>query len=238
MDLFHNFSMNIRFILSYIQSFSRANLWIYLVFLLWITVIGFSDKGNIFAISIIFISHCAADIAMMMMGDLDGRGKHRDARIAQGVSFLIFTAIGIAAIITKGEWQYMLPQILYGMSAVYAYQRDRSKIEITPLRWGIFLGATMLIIGCMWYYQTFTSIASFLQAVGFLMMPVVLLFENAKERIFGLITTLGCLILGSFLACLHSWVLGDISGYQISYFLLPLTVFIFFLRNFRLLINK
>lgn len=34
MDLFHNFSMNIRFILSYIQSFSRANLWIYLVFLL------------------------------------------------------------------------------------------------------------------------------------------------------------------------------------------------------------
>ena len=175
---------------------------------------------------------------MMMMGDLDGRGKHRDARIAQGVSFLIFTAIGIAAIITKGEWQYMLPQILYGMSAVYAYQRDRSKIEITPLRWGIFLGATMLIIGCMWYYQTFTSIASFLQAVGFLMMPVVLLFEDTKERIFGLIITLGCIILGSFLACIQSWLLGDISGYQISYFLLPLTVFVFFLKNFRLLINQ
>ncbi len=139
---------------------------------------------------------------MMMMGDLDGRGQHRDARIAQGVSFLIFTAIGIAAIITKGEWQYMLPQILYGMSAVYAYQRDRSKIEITPLRWGIFLGATMLIIGCMWYYQTFMSITSFLQAVGFLMMPTVLLFENTKERIFGLIITLGCIILGSFFACI------------------------------------
>lgn len=173
---------------------------------------------------------------MMMMGDLDGRGKHRDARIAQGVSFLIFTAIGIAAIITKGEWQYMLPQILYGMSAVYAYQRDRSKIEITPLRWGIFLGATMLIIGCMWYYQTFTSIASFLQAVGFLMMPVVLLFEDTKERIFGLIIALGCIILGSFLACIQSWALGDISGYQISYFLLPLTVFVFFVKNVKTLI--
>lgn len=235
MDLFHNFSMNIRFILSYIQSFSRANLWIYLVFLLWIAVIEFSDKGNIFAISIIFISHCAADIAMMMMGDLDGRGKHRDARIAQGVSFLIFTAIGIAAIITNGEWQYMLPQILYGMSAVYAYQRDRSKIDITSLRWLVFTCATLLIIVCMWYYRTFDSIASFLQAVGFLMMPVVLLFENTKERIFGLITTLGFIIIGSFLACIQSWILGDISGYQISYFLLPLTVFVFFLRNAKVL---
>lgn len=238
MDLFHNFSMNIRFILSYIQSFSRANLWIYLVFLLWIAVIGFSDKGNIFAISIIFISHCAADIAMMMMGDLDGRGKHRDARIAQIASLIIFTAIGIAAIITKGEWQYMLPQILYGISAMYAFQRDRSKVAITTLRWMIFLYTTILIIGCMWYYRTFDSIASFLQAVGFLMMPVVLLFENTKERIFGLITTLGFIIIGSFLACIQSWILGDISGYQISYFLLPLTVFVFFLRNFWLLTNK
>ena len=238
MDLFHNFSMNIRFILSYIQSFSRANLWIYLVFLLWITVIGFSDKGNIFAISIIFISHCAADIAMMMMGDLDGRGKHRDARIAQAVSVVIFTTIGVAAIITDGEWQYMLPQILYGMSAVYAYQRDRSKVVITKLRWSIFLCTTILIIGCMWHYQTFASITSFLQAVGFLVMPTVLLFENTKERIFGLIVTTGCIILGSFLASIQSWMLGDISGYQISYFLLPLTVFVFFLRNFRLLTNK
>ena len=175
---------------------------------------------------------------MMMMGDLDGRGKHRDARIAQIISLIIFTAIGIAAIITKGEWQYMLPQILYGISAVYAFQRDRSKVQITPLRWFIFTCATLLIIACMWYYRTFTSIASFLQAVGFLMMPVALLFENTKERIFGLIITLGCIILGSFLACLQSWMLGDISGYQISYFLLPLTVFVFFLRNFRLLINK
>ena len=224
--------------MSYILSFSRANIWIYIIFLVWLAVIGFSNKGNLFAISVIFFSHCAADIAMMMMGDLDGRGKHRDARIAQGVSFLIFTAIGIAAIITKGEWQYMLPQILYGMSAVYAYQRDRSKIEITPLRWGIFLGATILIIGCMWYYQTFMSITSFLQAVGFLMMPTVLLFENTKERIFGLIITLGCIILGSFFACIWSWALGDISGYQISYFLLPLTVFVFFLKNFRLLTNQ
>lgn len=172
---------------------------------------------------------------MMMMGDLDGRGQHRDARVAQGISFFIFTAIGIAAIITKGEWQYMLPQILYGLSAVYAYQRDRSKREIILLRWSVFTGATLAIITCMWYYQTFTNIASFLQAVGFLMMPVVLLFENTKERIYGLIITLGCIIVGSFLACIQSWMLGDISGYQISYFLLPLTVFAFFVQNSKIL---
>ena len=144
---------------------------------------------------------------MMMMGDLDGRGKHRDARIAQAVSFLIFTAIGIAAIITKGEWQYMLPQILYGMSAIYAYQRDRSGIHLTPLRWFIFSAATLLIIACMWHYHTFSNIASFLQAVGFLMMPVVLLFEDTRERIIGLIITLGFLIFGSLLACIQSWTI-------------------------------
>ena len=50
-----------------LRLFSKANWWVYIIFILCLFTIWYTNKGNIYEVSLVFISHFLGDLLVMMM---------------------------------------------------------------------------------------------------------------------------------------------------------------------------
>jgi len=85
-------------------------------------------------------------------------------------------------------------------------------------------------------YYNFNLINTFwelLQIIWFISFSTVLILNNEKIKYFWSLVSVFVITLAWSIEIYNSFLISNIKGVDISYTLLPLTVFVFYLKNFK-----
>jgi len=218
--------MNI--LLKEIKIFSKNNWWIYLVFLICLFIIYKTNSWSLVEVSLVFVFHFLWDMFMMMMGDYYAKNEDKKALYAQTWGFMIFSLIWIYAWLTAWKWNYLVPQILFFWPII--------KWFFPKIKWldYKFLSIIWIFVFSFYYYLALiTSFGVFIQILWFIFLPISLMIEDKKIKYFWNLVWIFLIFFGSALL-LYNWFLEkNIIWTDVSYTLLPLSVFVFFLKNLR-----
>lgn len=224
--------MTMNKILQEIKKFSLENWWIYIIFIICIFIIWYTNTGNIFEISIIFFLHFLWDIFMMMMWDYYAQNNKKQWGIYQILSMSVFTLIAVYAFIFNGKINYLISQILFWMSSLKAYL-DMKESSQKILNYKMILCVGIMVIWGYIYFDMIHNFSQYLQIIWFTFFAAFLAIHDKKIQYFWSLGSIFLIFLSSGIETYYSFLLADIKWIDISFFLLPLTVFIFYLKNIK-----
>ncbi len=215
-----------------IKKFSVENGRIYIIFFICIFIIWYTNTGNIFEITIVFFLHFLGDIFMMMMWDYYAQNDKKKWGIYQILSMATFTIISIYAFIFNGKLNYLISQIVFWMSSLKAYfDIKKSNQKIFNYKTIFWLG--ILIIWGYMYFDIIHGFWAYLQIIWFILFAAFLSINDEKIKYFWSLVAIFFIFVSSGIETYNSFLIADIKGIDISFFLLPLTVFIFYFKNIK-----
>lgn len=211
-----------------LKKFSKENWWIYIIFIICLFIIYKTGSWNLLEVSLVFIFHFIWDIFVMMMWDYYSKKEDEKAIKAQIWSFTIFWLIWIYAWITSWKWSYLVPQILFFWPIIKWFN--------PKIKWlnHIFMWWVWIIVLIIYYYLwLINNISVLIQIIGFIIFPIALIINNNRIRYFLSLLWIFLIFLGSAFM-LYSWFIEwKVIWTDLSYTLLPLTVFIYYLKLFK-----
>lgn len=219
-------------LLNEIKKFSRDNWWIYIIFLICISIIYYTNTWNIFEITIIFFLHFLWDIFMMMMWDYYAQNEKKKWWIYQIFSMLVFTIISIYAFIFNWKLNYIISQILFWLSSFKAYL-DIKNISQKILNYKTIFFVWIIILVIYFYFELINSFGQILQIIWFIFFAWFLSINDEKIKYFWSLFAIFLIFLSSGIETYNSFLISNIKWIDVSYTLLPLTVFVFYLRNIK-----
>jgi len=208
-----------------IKTFSKQNWWIYILFIISLFLIYKTDSWNLLEVSIVFLFHFLWDICVMMMWDYYSKWKEKNALYAQIWSFIIFWLIWIYAWFTSWKWSYLVPQILFFWPIIKWF-----KPNIKWLNEFFMLWVWIFVLIIYYYLWLIHDLAVLIQIIWFIVFPISLIINNLKVKYFWSLSWIFLIFLWSAMM-LYSWFLeSKVIWTDLSYTLLPLTVFIYYLK--------
>lgn len=96
---------------------------------------------------------------------------------------------------------------------------------------GIFINILLFLV--LYYIDTFSSISIFIQFLWFAFFSVGLILDNYKKQYYINFIWIFLITFGSFLSLYFSFLIKDVSWLDVSYFILPLTVLVFYIKNYK-----
>jgi len=231
MGIFKNFIREVK-------NFSKANWWVYIIYSLLLIAILFIEKDKLASVFFITTLHFVADMFIMMMFAAYARGKNRQGTYYQVISMLVFMTLKIYTGIIDHSWHYLAADPIYILAAIKNYQVDVRKSDwgfINYKSTGFF---SVLIFGILLYFKfrgnmsILDSPSQWIQTIGIFSFAVALSVtgnERLRSRI--AIVALVFMVGGSAWETANTFISGHIIGLALSYFLLPLTVLVFYLKS-------
>lgn len=218
-------------LLKEIKLFSKSNWWVYIIFLICISIIWKTNTWNIFEITIIFLLHFLWDLFVMMMSDFYKNKDKRKWSIYQIFSWIIFNIIWIYALIFNAKPNYFISNIMFWFTSLKLYFEDikQKKYKIFNYKNSIILWIFIFII--FLYFGLLDYIWNFIQLLWFILFAIALILDNEKTKYFLSILALFLQVLWWWLNIYNSFLLANIVWVDVSFTLLPLTVFIFYLKS-------
>lgn len=223
-----------------VRRFSRQNWWVYIMYLLILCLIYYRQKHELVPVNLVVGIHFIGDIFIMMMLNAYVQKKYALGTYFQVVSMLLFLAIKVFTGLKGGGWHYLLADPLYILAALKNYYKDVKQKEIRIIN---LYSTTIVSIAIMSAFFLFTSTASqslanslskCIQTTGIFMFAIALsVTGNERTRYRLSVVAQTIMVLGSAYETLNTWNEGKVVGLAISYMLLPLTVLIFYLRNWK-----
>ncbi|MCP4522732.1 MAG: hypothetical protein GY828_00775 [Candidatus Gracilibacteria bacterium] len=208
-----------------------------------ILVVYITRIGNVVEIIVIFIANFIANIGIMVM---QGHYTNKNNKIASFYHIgatTIFLFISLYGYFILGQSQYLIWQITYGLAAVKAFSFYNFNKELSFINEYSFIGLNSLLF-LFFIFQleinTLTSIQINLpfitQALGFSLITTGLV--SIKDSIRYWLNILGIFLLssGSMWLSINSYFgrypyeSASIDAIAIGYFILTLTVFVYYAK--------
>ena len=216
-----------------IKKFSKENWWIYIIFTICLITIWYTEKWSILEVVLVFCAHFLWDLFMMMMWEYYSKKKFKEWAISQALWNVVFLLIWIYAILKSSEWQYFLPTFAFIMWAVKTYFLQVKSKDIKFLNIYSVLIVNLAIFLIYIYFGLFNSYYSYIQFLGFTIWSSWLILQDSKNRYTYYVLGTFLIALGSFIWIYINFFKWIVLWTNISYFLLPLTVVIFYLKNLK-----
>ena len=229
-----------------VKTFSINNWWVYIIYILLLIVIIYTKSGNLKVIILTTFLHFVADIFIMMMFSAYARKEYSEGSWFQFTSMLIFLSIKIFTGIVGGGWQYLTADLIYILAAIKNWRLDVKKFDIKIIN-GITMSllSFVIILGVLTPLKIqgyiLTSTAQWIQTIGIFTFAIALsTTNNERLRYLLSIIALTAMVVGSAWETANS-ITGTtgskLSGLSLSYTLLPLTVLIFYIKKWRLIMS-
>ena len=218
----------IEILIKELKIFFRQNWWIFLIFFVCLFLIYKTNSGNIFEVSLVFVFHFLGDLCVMMMGDYYAKKEEKKGLLAQTWSFIIFGLIGLYAGIFQNKWSYIAPQILFIWPILKWFFKNLSWIDYKFISF-----VWILLFLAYYYFWIITNFWVFIQVLWFIIFPTSLILENEKKRYFGSLIWIWFIFFGSAFMLYQGFIHKNIAWIDVSYTLLPFTVFVFYLKNLK-----
>lgn len=216
-----------------IKIFSKNNWWIYIIFMLCLAIIYKTNTWNIFEVCIVFMFHFLWDLFVMLMAHYFSIRDNKNWLIFQILNFVIFFSIAIYASITSWKFHYLLYQMAFILPSIKGYFLLFKNKNIKILNWKFSVIVNILIIFVSYYLWLLKSFWLIMQIIWFSGFSIALILENEKNKyflslfwLFSMVIWSGFLVYTSFLSSSIKWV-------DVSYTLLPLTVFVFYTKSWK-----
>lgn len=216
-----------------IKHFSKNNWWIYIVLFICIYIIYTTNTWNIIEILLIFLLHFFADLFLMMMSDYYEKKNFKKWTIYQILSVLLFFIIWLYSWVISWKWNYLFTQLIFIWPSIKWYYKNIKNTEIKIIDYKIILFFWIIILfiyNILWLLENIWIIV---QIIWFITFSIWLIINNnIKKYYFSLIWN--WLITISWIIIIYkAFLLKNIIWTDISFTLLPLTVFIFYLKNLK-----
>ncbi|MGD1889540.1 MAG: hypothetical protein ACFB15_02895 [Cyclobacteriaceae bacterium] len=229
------------------KAFSKQNWWVWLALPLMICLCLYYDKdgsGRINTEITVLTLHFIADILIMMMltsyaiGD---RVSVRNGTYYQIGSFVLFSSLKLHSGLVNCEWHYILGDPLYALAAILNY---RTFVLMKKTPWINLKTMLPLLLVCLALSYLFfinhneegKKLIKFTQAIGIYSFAVTLsILDNPKLQTRFQLVALIFMVGGSLWEFIDSLnrIDNPVYGLEMSYIILPGTVLVFLLRNFK-----
>lgn len=213
--------------------FSKSNWWIYIIFFLCIFIIWYTNTWNILEVSLVFIAHFLWDLFIMMMWSYYSIWEMKKWTFSQIWSYIVFWLIWLYAWITQWKWSYLIPQLSFLFPNIKWYFRDVKNKNINFLNWKLSFLVWIIVFWLFYYFWLINNIWNLVQVLWFVLFPLALMIDTNKNRYFLSLIWIFAIAFGSGYEFILSFLSWKVVWVDISYTLLPLTVFIFFLKDIK-----
>lgn len=216
-----------------IKLFSKNNWWIFIILFICIYIIYNTNTWNIIEILLIFLLHFFADLFVMMMWDYYEKRDFKKWTTYQILSVLLFSIISLYSWIFKWKWNYFIAQFLFIFPSIKSYFLNIKNKNLKIINYKIILIFWIFILFIYNIFWLIENIWVFIQIIWFMLFSIWLtLANNTKRYYFSLIWN--WLITISWIIIIYkAFLLKNIIWTDISFTLLPLTVFVFYLKNLK-----
>ena len=233
--------MLINLIIREFKNFLKNNWWIFIVLIVCLFFVWKTNYWNIYEVIILFIIQFTWDLCVMLMWDyyskINWKDKKQDLKYekywlyTQTISFIIFGFIWLYAWFHNWIWSYLLPQLLFIRPLIQWYL-ELFNINF-KINWKFTLFVWILLFCLYYYFWLIENIWILIQVLWFILFPIALILNNEKKKYFLSLIWIFFIFLGSFILLIY-WILNhNISWVDVSYTLLPFTVFVFYLKNLK-----
>jgi len=224
----------------HVALFSKTNWWIFVVFAFGVLAVAMNSSGDILEISSIFSLHFVADIFVMMMVSEYAVRNFRSGTLYQVTAVTLFLALKVQTGWVHGGWHYLSADVIYVLAAVKNYWKDVRSVDITWIN-----TKTTSIISAIIFFgvyipnQLIEAPSQYIQTIGIFVFAIALASsQNEKLRYILSIIGLASMVGGSAWESVRTFGQGELVGLAFSYFLLPATVLIFYLKLWRGYMNS
>jgi len=221
-----------------VKSFSRANWWVYIIYFMLLGVILLIEEDKLLSVFIITSLHFVADIFIMMMFSAYSQGENKQGTYYQVMSMLIFMSLKIYTGVIDNSWHYLAADPIYILAAVKNYRIDVKKSDLKFVNYKTMSVLSLLIIAAMLLIREYadagmlSTASQWIQTAGIFLFAIALSTTgNEHLRSELAIIALIAMVGGSAWETANLLINGKIVGLALSYFLLPLTVLVFYFRN-------
>ena len=221
-----------------VKNFSKANWWVYIIYGLLLAAILFIEKDKLASVFFITTLHFVADMFIMMMFSAYARGKNRQGTYYQVISMLVFMSLKIYTGVIDHSWHYLAADPIYILAAIKNYRVDVKKSDLGFINYKSMIVVSILIFGILLYFKytgnvsILNSPSQWIQTIGIFSFAIALsVTGNERLRSKIAIAALSAMVAGSAWETVNTLISGHIIGLALSYFLLPLTVLVFYLKN-------
>lgn len=209
--------------------FSKENWWVYIIFLITLGIVFYTETGKLLEIILTFCFVFLANLSMMIMQDYYTLGKNRLGSIFQSMGFLFFTGVSLYGWLINGEAQYLIFQICYFLAAAKTILNFNTKINVKHID-EIFLGVVNVVVLFLFWKYFYTSPYQIFQVLWFAFVTTGLVsLRHYIEYYFNLIGVF-LITFGSGFGIFVSYLEKDVPGIIIAWFLMTATVLIFYLK--------
>lgn len=207
-----------------IIQFSKDNWWIFIIFFICLLIIWYTNTWNIYEVFLVFSIHFIWDIFMMIMWKYYILWENKKWNIFQISSTSIFTFLWFYAWIFNWKWHYLRPQLLF----IFAWIKWFISHKISDFYKNIiFIILFIITLFIYFYFSLFIDLSSTIQIIWFLSLSTGLFIQNKNIIFFWILF----ITIWSFLSIYVSFLNSNIKWIDISYFLLPLTVLVFYVKS-------
>lgn len=223
--------MNIFF--SELKAFSKANWWVFIIFFICIWIIYKTNTWNIFEISIIFFLHFLWDLFVMMMWDYLKNAEKKKWAFYQILSSIIFNIIWFYAFIFNAKPNYLISNIMFFLVSLKHYFLDIKWKDIRFLNYKLSIIVWCFVLGVFYKLNFIANFWQLLQVLSFILFAIFLILDNQRVKYFWSLVSIWLMVLAWAWETYNSFLLSNVKWVDISYTLLPLTVFVFYLKNLK-----
>lgn len=216
-----------------LKTFFRLNFWVFLIFFISLFIIFITNNWSLLEILIVFSFHFLWDLFVMMFSDFYKDKNYKKWSLFQILSTSVFLLIWIYGVFKSNEWQYFIINILFITAWIKSYFLYTKSINLSFINHKSQLILFFIILLFCFYFRLFSSIYWLLQFIWMSIFSIALVETRDNYRYFWSLFWLSFLLIGSVLWIYSNFLSWEILWTTLSYFFLPLSVFIFYIKNLR-----
>jgi hypothetical protein len=165
----------------------------------------------------------------MIMQDFYTAGKNKKWAINQLISVSIFTALSIYWLISKGQYQYIIWQLMYILAAMKTFWFFVFEKDLKILNENVFLVVNFILFFVFIKFIPYDNF-QLLQAIWFSLVTSWLVSFKDKVRYWLNLFWIAALTAGSLWGVIVSYLNLKLDGLSLWYFLLTWTVLVFYIK--------
>ena len=234
-----------------LKKFSKENWWIYLLLAIAVIIVYVTWKWNLAEILILFFANFLWNLFIMIMQENYTNNENKIWAIYHVIATILFTSISIYWLIILDQTQYIIWQISYILTATkaftfYNYSKNIKFINsysiwiLNLILLTFFIYFAWKSVNIFWLFEFHFNVELFtiLMGLGFSFVTTGLVNTNDKIRYWLSFIWISFLILGSWLWLILSYFSWEIDWISLWYFILTLSVFVFYSKLLKKYLKK
>jgi len=212
-----------------LTNFSKNNWWVYVILIICLGVVYKTGKWDLVEIIILFIANFLGNLFIMIMQDFYTIWKNRKWAINQLISVSIFTTLSLYGLFSKGQFQYIIWQLMYILAALKTFSFFVYEKNLKILNENTFFVVNFLLFLVFVNYIPHSNF-HILQALWFSLITSWLVSVKDKVRYWLNLFWIAALTFWSLWGVIESYIILKLDWIALWFFLLTWTVFVFYIK--------